>query len=172
VRSEFDQLRAGATRATNQAATRAGAFGGSRQGVLEGTRLAELDRSQAQTIGGLLSNQFNNALGQGMTFTEQQRRLAEQRLQEPLFRQQMAQQFLGGGVGPVSQDQTQIQEGNLLGDIAGAGLTVAGALTGGPAGAAAGASLAGGGGGQQFQGFTAPQFFEPANFNRFSRFGR
>ena len=140
VNQQFDQLRGAATRSANQGAAQAGSFGGSRHGVMEGTAHGELGRAQAQTVGGLLSNQFNTALGQGINFSEYQRALQERQLQEPLFRNQMAQGFLGKGLGPVGQDTTQIQKGSVLQDVAGLGMMAAGAFTGQPGAVAAGAS--------------------------------
>ncbi len=169
VRQEFDQLRAGATTQANQAATRAGSFGGSRHGVAEGVAHGSLGRAQAQQVGGLLSNQFNRAMGQALPFTAAQQAQRQAALQEPLFRQQMAQGFLNRGLGPTSMTQTTVQPGSLLRDIAGVALTAGGAALFGPQGAAAGASVGsqlGGGGG-----FTAPEFFPQANYNAFSNFG-
>ena len=161
VRAEFDQLRAGATRATNQAATGAGAFGGARQGVLEGTRLGQLDRAQGQVVGGLLSDQFNQAVSQGLSFSEYQRALRERQSREPIFRNQLSQGFLQGGLGPTGSVTEQVQPGNLFGDIAGAGLALGGSLL------EPGSALAAGGGpaGSQFGGFTAPQFLPPDRTN-------
>jgi hypothetical protein len=50
VGRDFDKLRSQAHTQSNQAATAAGAFGGSRHGVMEGARLGELDSAQANTI--------------------------------------------------------------------------------------------------------------------------
>lgn len=46
----------------SDAATRAGAFGGSRQGVATGTMLAQNSRDLNSNIGGLLSTGFDNAM--------------------------------------------------------------------------------------------------------------
>jgi len=140
VNQQFDQARAAATRRTNQESTAAGAFGGSRHGLTEGSRLAALDRDQAGVVGGLLSNQFNTALGQGFDFSQVQRAQQTERLQEPLFRNQAAQGFFNAGLGPVGGSTQQVQKGSVLKDVLGAGLTVAGGMIGGPAGAAAGAN--------------------------------
>jgi len=137
--TEFDRLRQQATVGANQAATRANAFGSSRHDVLQAERLAALDRAQMQQVGGLLSGQFNAAMQQGLQHSEYMRALRERQAQEPLFRQQMAQQFLQGGLGPTGQTMTQVTPGNLVGDIAGLGLMAAGAFTGNPAAVARGA---------------------------------
>lgn len=139
TRAEFENLRGGARRDVASAATSAGAFGGSRQGVAEGVRLGELDRAQTSQIAGLLSSGFDRAVSAGIPFADRQRQLAQQQAQEPLFRQQQAQRFLNLGLGPTGQTTTTTEEqsGNLFGDIAGAGLAIGGLLTGGAAPAAA-----------------------------------
>lgn len=53
--------------AVNDAATRAGAFGGSRQGVATGTMLAQNARDLNSNISGLLSSGYNNAMNQAST---------------------------------------------------------------------------------------------------------
>ena len=144
TRGEFDFLRGGATRAANQAATRAGAFGGARHGVAEGTRLGALDRAQTSQIAGLLSQNFQQAVQQGIPFAERQRALEQQPAQEPLFRQQQALNFMNLGLGPTGTQTTTETSGDLFGDLIGGGLAVGGLLSGGalPAGLSA-ASAAG-----------------------------
>lgn len=135
TRGEFDNLRGLASNATNQQATQAGAFGGSRQAVLEGTRLGELDRAQASNIAGLLSGGY----GQAVNLAEMQRQQRQQQLQEPLWRQQQALNMLNLGMGPVGQSQQQFQpRGSALGSAA------SGALAGsafGPIGGIVGGGL-------------------------------
>ncbi len=63
VGGDFDRLRSQASMQSNQAATQAGAFGGSRHGVMEGARLGELDSSQASTMAQLRQGGFNDAMG-------------------------------------------------------------------------------------------------------------
>jgi len=173
VNQQFDQLRGQANVDVNQGATAAGAFGGARHGVAQGTRLGELDRAQTSQIGGLLSSGFQNSLQQGMQFSEYNRALRERVAQEPLFRQQMAQSFMNSGLGPTgfTDTNTQTQRGSTLGAITGLAGAVGGALIGGPGGAAAGAQL--GGGGSQFQPvpFNPPQFFPQGGGNPVTGFG-
>lgn len=129
TRGEFDHLRGQAQVGVNQSATQAGAFGGDRHGVAQGVRLGELDRAQGSQIAGLLSGGFQNALSTGLQQSELSRLIRQQQLQEPLFRQQMAQQFLQGGLGPTSGSTTQTTQlpgSNVFGNIAGLGLTLAG----------------------------------------------
>jgi hypothetical protein len=115
VRGEFDHLRAKAGMGTDQAATQAGAFGGSRHGVATGTRMGELDRAQASQIGGLLYQGHQNSMTQGMQFAEHQRQLQQQQLQDPLFRQQTALNFRNLGMGPVGSSTTQTTPSNPMG---------------------------------------------------------
>lgn len=145
----FDKQRQQAMTNTSAQATMGGAYGGSRAAVLAGSRLGELDAAQGQQMGGLLAGGYQNAMQQGTAYAEQQRQLQQQQMQEPLFRQQQAQAFQQGGMGPVGWNQTQKTSGGQFGDImkfgAGLGMTAMGAgLFGGGGG--------GGGGGMQTMG--------------------
>lgn len=51
------------TRGVNDAATRAGAFGGTRHGVTEGVALAENTRNRDQQVASLLNSGFEGAMG-------------------------------------------------------------------------------------------------------------
>lgn len=62
VNGQFGDLRKQATLASNDAATRAGAFGGSRAAVALGTQQAALDKTQAQTLAGLQYQGFNDTM--------------------------------------------------------------------------------------------------------------
>jgi hypothetical protein len=139
TRGEFDHLRGQAAVASNQEATGAGAFGGSRAAIAQGTRLGELDRAQTGQIAGLLSEGY----GQAVQFAEHQRGLRERQMQEPLFRAQSTVGLRNLGMGPMGQSGTSTMPGDLVGDLAGIGMVGAGLFAGGPAGAAAGAKLAG-----------------------------
>jgi hypothetical protein len=61
VQSSFDRLRGQASKQAEQEATAAGAFGGSRSGILEAERLRGLDEAEAQQIGQLQSQGFGRA---------------------------------------------------------------------------------------------------------------
>lgn len=135
--SHFDRRRAQASTGASQGATAAGAFGGSRHGVLEAERLAALDRAQMEQVGGLLTQQFDKAVEQGREHSEYLRALRERQMQEPYMRAIMQQQLLGGSLGPTGTTQTKTEYGNLLGDIAGLGLMGAGMFMGGPTGTTA-----------------------------------
>jgi hypothetical protein len=127
TQGHYDQLRADALNQTKQQATLGGGFGGSRMAVLAGSRLGQLDQGQAQTISGLLAGGYQNALSQGTAYAEHQRQLQQQQMQEPIWRQQMAQGFMQGGMGPYGQTSTSTQPGGgLLGTIGGLGMTAMG----------------------------------------------
>jgi hypothetical protein len=139
VRGEFDHLRGQALVGADQQAMQAGAFGGSRHGIMAGQRMGDLDRAQTSQIGQLQHQGWQQALGQGMQFNEYQRALQERQMQEPLFRRQMAMQMMNLGLGPSgTSSNTQGSGGNAWGSAMG------GAATGsafGWQGAAAGAGL-------------------------------
>lgn len=61
VGQQYDQLRGQAHMEANDAATKAGAFGGTRHAVMEGARLGQLDQGQASTVAGLQQTGFNDA---------------------------------------------------------------------------------------------------------------
>ena len=105
----------------------------------------------------------SSALTQGLQFSEYQRALRERQMQEPIFRRQVQQGLLTGGLGPTGQTTQQIQHGNLAGDIAGLGLMGLGLATGGPAGAAAASQV---GGGSSFQPGGLFSGFDPRVYNR------
>lgn len=63
VGNQYDQLRSQAHLDANDAATRAGAFGGSRHAIAEGARLGQLDQGQAATVAQLQQQGFNDAQG-------------------------------------------------------------------------------------------------------------
>ena len=171
VRGEFDVLRDQASNRVSDQAIQAGAFGGSRQGVAEGVRLGELDRAQTSQIGGLLSSGFRNALSTGLQQSELNRQLRERQAQEPLFRQQQAQQFFQGGLGPTGQVQTQTQPGgSTLGTIAGLGLSALPFFFPPAApfvGAAGAGGLLGGGSAANDPAFTDPLFPGGGGFGQF-----
>jgi hypothetical protein len=140
---QYDRLRGDANVQGAQAATAAGAFNGSRGAIAQGVRLGEIDRAQGQQVGGLLSQGWQNALTQGLNYSEYARALRERQAQEPIFRAQAQQGLLAGGLGPYGTTQKSVQPGSVLGDIGGLGLIGLGLATGGPMGAMAGAKAGG-----------------------------
>ena len=134
VRGEFDNLRGQSLADSNAQATAAGAFGGSRHGVMAGARLGELDRAQASQIGGLLNQGYNNAV----RLADHNRMLTDQQRQEGVWRQNQAMRFLNMGMGPVGFSQTQSGTAGsnpwtsaIGGATAGSSFGVPGALIGG-----------------------------------------
>lgn len=156
IRAEYDRLRGQATSQTQSQATLANAYGGSRAALLTGSRLGQLDRGQAQQIGDLMYGGYNNALGMGTQYAEMQRRLQEQQLQEPLFRQQQAQQFLNNGMGPVGQTTVQGSQGGGFGDLLKTGVGLYNTIKG--------AGLFGSGGQNPMGGLNGYQMPPNANF--------
>ena len=113
---QFDQLRDQARTNVQQQATAAGAFGGSRHGVAEAQRLAELDRAQTQQAGQLLSQGFQQAQAAALPLAAQQAMAPVQAL--------MAQQgLLAGGLGPTGQvttgTQQQMSQQDILSNLLG-----------------------------------------------------
>lgn len=99
VGQQFDQLRGQAAQQTDQAATAAGAFGGSRHGVATGQRLAELDRAQAQQVGQLLAGGHAQAQQAAIP-------MAAQQAMAPAQAAMFGQSLLAGGLGPTGQVST------------------------------------------------------------------
>ena len=136
---KFAHLRKQASTSASQGASAHGAFNSARHGVLEAERLSGLDRAETETVGGLLSNQFNTAVNQGLQYSEYQRALKERQLQEPIFRHRLNMEALGNTLGPYGTTTEQVQEGDLLRDISGLVLMAAGAKTKNPGLVTAGA---------------------------------
>lgn len=141
VGSQFDKLRGQATLGANQAATSAGAYGSSRHGVLEAERLGNLDQQQMAQVAGLLSGQYNNAMGQAMGLAQGQQNVNQMRAMEPLMRAQIQQQAMQN-YGPLTGDvsQTNTQQGNAFTGLLGLGTTLASTFLN-PAGAATSGAL-------------------------------
>lgn len=138
TRGEFDHLRAQGQMQTQQGATQAGAYGGSRHGVAEGIRMGEMDRAQGSQIAQLMHQGY----GQATQLADHNRQLEERQLQDPLFRAQTGLGFSNLGMGPVgsSSTATSTNPRNWMGGAMGG--AQAGAAFG-PWGAAAGGVLGG-----------------------------
>jgi hypothetical protein len=140
TRGEYDHMRGQALTSANQQATQAGAFGGSRHGIMAGARLGEIDRAQGSQIAGMLQGGYQSALGMGMQHAESQRMLQLQQQLEPYLRMQAQQQMLSGGMGPTGNvTSTQGAGPNRAGMAAGGAMAGFSAL--GPWGALAGAGV-------------------------------
>jgi len=123
---QFDHLRAGAMTGANQQAMQAGAFGGSRHGVMAGTRLGELDRAQMDITSNMQHQGYQNAMQQGVAYQNQQRDLQQQQMMEPLWRQQQAMGLMNAGMGPTGT-QTTAPGGSRIGGAAGGAMAGYGA---------------------------------------------
>lgn len=136
TQSDFDRLRRLASRAAGQEATAAGAFGGSRHGVLEASRLRGLDEQEIGTLARLRSAGFQSASDR---LLNERARLGQFGLAgltglQNFAQLQQAQRL--GALGllpslqtPISQTTEQRKEGpGLLGTITGLGSIAAGAL--------------------------------------------
>lgn len=114
TRADFGRARDMASQMTDQQATAAGAFGGSRQAVLEGTRLGEIDRAEADALARLRYGGFRDAnqmalTGQGANIEQYLSALRAANL----------------GMGPTSGTTTQVQPGNFFADVFKTGLGAA-----------------------------------------------
>lgn len=161
VGSQYDTLRSQAHMDANDAATRAGAFGGTRHAVTEGARLGQLDQGQAQTMAGLQQQGFNDAqqralqaanfgmgaLGQQFGAGDYFRNIQQQYLGDQQGRFNEARDWelrnlgvLQSGMNgtPYGQSQSQPTYNNPLAGVAG------GALTGFSMGGVPGAIIGGG----------------------------
>jgi hypothetical protein len=161
VGSQYDTLRAQANRESNDMATQAGAFGGSRHGIMQGARLGQLDQGQAATMAGLQQQGFMNAqnqagiaanfgmgaLGQQMAGGDYMRQIEQQRLgaQRQAFDEKQNWgvrnlDILRSGLSgtPYGQSQSTPTSSNALAGMAGGALT--GFQVGGPLGAGIGAA--------------------------------
>lgn len=67
MRNQYGMQRDAVTQHVNDAATQAGAFGGSRQGVAEGVAQAQLGRDQNQQMAGLLNQGYGDAMNRAGT---------------------------------------------------------------------------------------------------------
>jgi len=117
---EFDEAEARARQAARIESTLSGTGRGSGAGVLEGTRLGEIDRARASASAGIFSQGFDRASG-----------LALNRSQNDLNRLLASQGILAGSIGP---------HGTVTSSDNGAG-TLERLLAGGASGALFGAGL-------------------------------
>lgn len=172
VNASFDRAREMSRMGVNDSARGAGAFGSARHGVAEAVGMGEIEQGRAQVLGNLLNGQWQNAVTQGMGYQAQQAELARMAELDPYIRAQMGIGLRNSALGPTGTNQTTVQKTspNVLGQVAGLGLGVAGALMpGGAAGAGGGGltgygalSPSGGGPAGAFNGWGIPnQFSSP-----------
>jgi hypothetical protein len=131
----YDQQRAIANRAAGDMATRAGAFGGSREAVLRGTMMNDVNQQQQAMNANLLNSGFQNAAQQLMAQRAMQAQMGMGGLQglynTGLGFGNLQQGFLGamqGGMQPFSTttNMRNEQSGSFWGDLLGAGTALAG----------------------------------------------
>lgn len=63
LNQQFGKMRSDTMNSVNDAATQAGAFGGTRHGVAEGVALANLGQTQGQQMAGVLQQGYGDAMG-------------------------------------------------------------------------------------------------------------
>lgn len=139
--AQFGQDLGLATRAADQRATAAGAFGGDRAGIERGTAEAQATLGHNQQIANLLSSGYQTALNQGIGLTQYNQQLRQQQLLAPIMQAQAAQGLLAGGIGPYGTTSTTKKSPGWGSALLGGALT-AGSLLFPPAGAAAAGATA------------------------------
>lgn len=146
----FQQQNQGLMSGVDSNATAQGAFGGSRNGVAEGTALAQNQMNQSQQLGNLEYQGFgaatNQALQQANLGMGASQALQNAGAQNAMLPGQILAQGQGGQTGSTT---TNTASSNPWGALIGLGGTIAGAAIGGPAGASLGGSVGqeiGGGG--------------------------
>lgn len=113
-------------------ATRAGAYGGSREAVLRAQMMGDVQRQTGQNVAQYSASGYEDA--------------ANRMMQERQFGANLGLGQLNamqGGFTPTSQSgtETMTQSSSLFPQLLGAGLGIGGMLLGGPAGAAVGSSI-------------------------------
>jgi hypothetical protein len=154
VTKQYEQARVGARMETDDAATRARAFGGSRHGVALAKRQAELDRTEQAQKAGLISAGFSDAQNRAMAAAQMGASAGGPLASLGQYKQMMSDpnlrrlQILQGAVSgmPYGSSTTMYQpvNSNFGSQLMGAGLIGAGLFTGNPAAMSAGASVYGG----------------------------
>jgi hypothetical protein len=148
---QYDRLRSQAQMQGADQAMQAGAFGGSRHGIAQGTRLGEIDRAQGQQVGGLLSQGFGDAYARASGLASQAAGMGEYNRgvavdQSPWGQIQRLMGVMQGS--PYGQTRTsQTESSGLLGMIPGLASIAGGILlpgAGGAIGSLLGGAAAGG----------------------------
>lgn len=134
VGQTYDRLRDKSKMETQQGATMAGAYGGSRHGVAEATRAAELDRAEGEHTGRILSDSYDSARQMALP-------VAAQRAMAPFQFANAQNELLRGALGPTGQvstgrgTQTGSSTGSQMGSTTGSTM---GSTTGSTMGSSSG----------------------------------
>lgn len=119
VQSDFDRQRALAGNQVDAAATRAGIFGGSRAGVADALTQGEIGRNEANVLGNIRSQGFQNAMQQALSSFQNQQGLGLQsafgQQGGQIAGQQLGNQALSQALGGIGQ------LGGMFGQLAGLG---------------------------------------------------
>lgn len=99
TQQDYDRMRGQGLRNVGEEATRAGAYGGARHGIAEGTRMAELGRAEANQLAGLRHTGFQDAAS----------RWSQDRSYQNLAAQQMANLGMSGAAGLNALQQQRAQ---------------------------------------------------------------
>lgn len=160
ARANFDRQRQQAIGAAGSQAAGAGAYGGSRSGILQAQALNDVNQNETGTLAGLNQQGYTQALNawqqqqaqnanlglagaQGLAGIGGLRAQGTAGINEQ--QRQYLAQLLGmqqGGFGPTSQTNSQTQTGSTLGTLAGLAGIAGGVLTGGASTALTGAARA------------------------------
>lgn len=136
--AQFDKAGASAVANVNDAATRAGAFGGSRAQVGQAVAQGNIARDRAAQAAQLIYTGFNDSQARA-------REAAATGVNGFTGLAQLPGQIFSPVMQAGGQTSTQTQPGgDLLGGLVGTGLSIGGLLAGGPAGAAVGKAVGGG----------------------------
>lgn len=132
VGQTYDRLRDKSKMDTAQGATLAGAYGGSRHGVAEATRAAELDRAEGEQAGRILSDSYESARSMAAP-------LAAQQAMAPFQFANAQNELLRGALGPTGTTSTG--RGTQMGSSTGSSMgTSAGSSVGSSAGSQMGST--------------------------------
>jgi hypothetical protein len=120
------------------------------QGTQMGAQAMMQDRQRLAGMTGMglnsISNQqqfMQNLANQYGSFDAINRAVQQQQAMDPFTRAQAGQGVVNASIGPYGTTQTDVTQGNLFKDVAGLGLTVAGAFMGNPGAAAGGLGMMG-----------------------------
>lgn len=142
LKAQWAQTDAGTQSGVDSQATAAGAFGGSRSGVAEGTAQAQNNMNENQQIGDLENQGFSQATQQALSAANLGMGASQSYAQLGQNNALLPGQILSGGYGQqTGSTQTTQASSNPWSAILGLAGTVGGAALGGPMGASVGGSI-------------------------------